>query len=126
MTKATVLCVSLLCGCTAASPDSNPRPVIACNLKAIRTADRPRYNELLTRLRAAVRDRGELTAGYAYKLESKGLTLREVAEWMSMERLCCPFLNLQLSAAGNQSGWVLSLTGPPGVKALLQAEFPDR
>jgi len=41
-----------------------------------------------------------------------------VAEWMGMERLCCPFLTLQLSAAGSQPVWLLSLTGPSGVKAL--------
>ncbi|MGI8744789.1 MAG: hypothetical protein ACR2NN_19900 [Bryobacteraceae bacterium] len=125
MTIATAFCVSLLCACTTAAQD-NPVPVIACNLKAIGAAERPRYNDLMKRLRAAVRDRSELTDGYAYKLESKAITLPDVAEWMSMERLCCPFLTLQLSAAGNQPVWLLSLTGPSGVKALLQEEFPAR
>ena len=96
---------------------------IACNLKAIGSKERPRYNDLMKRLRAAVRNRKELPNGYAHQLEQKAITLPEVAEWMSMERLCCPFLTLELSAAGQQTDWRLTLTGPEGVKALLQAEF---
>ena len=65
-----------------------------------------------------------MSNGYAFKLDSKTITLPEAAEWISMERLCCPLLTLQLSAAGNQAYWVLILTGPEGVKPLLDAEFP--
>jgi len=98
--------------------------VFACNLKAISAAERPRYNELVKRVRDAMRDRTETSNGYAFKLDSKRITLLEAAEWIGMERLCCPFLTLQLSAAGNQAHWVLTLTGPEGVKPLLDAEFP--
>jgi len=97
---------------------------IACNLKAIGSKERPRYNDLMKRLQAAVRNRKILPDGYAYQLDQKAITLPEVAEWMSLERLCCPFLKLQLSATGQQTGWLLTLTGPEGVKPLLQAEFP--
>jgi hypothetical protein len=100
--------------------------VFACNLKAIRATERPRYNDLVKRLRSATQDRRELTDGYAFKLDSKVISLPEVAEWISMERLCCPFLTLQLSASGAQVDWLLNLTGPKGVKPLLQAEFPPR
>jgi hypothetical protein len=31
---------------------------------------------------------------------------------------------LQLSACGNQAGWLLTLTGPIGVKQLITVEFP--
>jgi len=96
---------------------------LACNLEAIGSKERPRYNDLLKRLRAAVRNRKELPDGYTYQLEQNAIALPEVAEWMSMERLCCPFLKLELSAAGHQTGWLLTLTGPEGVKPLLQAEF---
>jgi hypothetical protein len=43
-----------------------------------------------------------------------------------MERRWCSFLVFQLSASGDMSEWLLNLTGPEGVKALLQIEFPDR
>jgi hypothetical protein len=47
----------------------------------------------------------------------------EVAEWMALERLCCPFLTLELSLSGRQSNWQLALTGPEGTKAFLLSEF---
>jgi hypothetical protein len=97
---------------------------IACNLKAIGSKERPRYNDLMKRLQAAVWNRKELPDGYAYQLDQKAITLPEAAEWMSLERFCCPFLKLQLSATGQQTDWLLTLTGPEGVKPLLQAEFP--
>lgn len=117
-----MLCASLLCIGVCAAQDSIP--VFACNLKAISASERPRYNDLTKRLRNAARNRSELPDGYAFKLDNKTISLPEVAEWISMERLCCPFLTLQLSASGDQADWLLKLTGPPGVKPLLQAEFP--
>lgn len=124
MKTATALCATLLCIGVCAAADKDSKPVFACNLKAISAAERPRYNELVKRIRAAIRDRSEIANGYAFKLDSKTVTLPEAAEWIVMERLCCPFLTLQLSAAGNQTDWVLTLTGPKGVKPLITAEFP--
>lgn len=118
-----MLCASLLCIGVCAAQDS-ATAVFACNLKAISAAERPRYTDLMKRLRSAARDRSELPDGYAFKLDSKKVSLPEVAEWISMERLCCPFLTLQLSASGDQPDWLLKLTGPKGVKPLLEAEFP--
>src|SRR3954453_16643694 len=97
---------------------------ISCNLKALSPRQRPRYNVLMKRLRAAVRNRKALPDGYAYQLEQEAITLAEVAEWISLERLCCPFLNFELCATGRPTDWVLTLTGPEGVKPLLEAELP--
>ena len=120
------ICTSLLCIGVCAAQGSTPAPVFACNLKAISATERPRYNDLMKRLRSATRDRSELPDGYTFKLDSKAVSLPEVAEWISMERLCCPFLTLQISASGDQADWLLKLTGPKGVKPLLQEEFPPR
>lgn len=123
MTIATI-CASLLCIGVCTAQDSTTASVFACNLKAISTTERPRYNDLMQHIRSATRDRSELPDGYTFKLDSKAVTLPEVAEWISMERLCCPFLTLQISASGDQDDWLLKLTGPKGVKPLLQAAFP--
>lgn len=109
--------------CAAADEKHHPS-VFACNLKAISAAERPRYNDLVKRIRTAIRSRREIANGYVFKVDSKALTLPEAAEWVSMERLCCPFLTLQLTASGNQADWLLTLTGPEGVKPLITTEFP--
>lgn len=115
-----VVVVSFACVLAA---QNTARPAIACNAKAISLTQRPRYNDLMKRLRAAVRDRKETADGYEFQLESKSIALPEVAEWMSLERLCCPFLKFRLSASGGSDDWALTLTGPSGVKALLDSEF---
>lgn len=127
MTAATTLWAFLFCLCACGAKDQSAgAPVFACNLKAISAAERPRYNDLAKRIRAAIRDRSEIANGYAFKLDSKTVTLPEAAEWVGMERLCCPFLILQLSASGSQTNWVLTLTGPEGVKPLIAAAFLSR
>jgi len=97
-------------------------PILACNIQAIGAVQRPRYHDLVSRLRAAIRDRRELPDGYEYSLDSAKIKLPEVSEWISLERLCCPFLIFQLEGASEVSH--LSMGGPDGVKAILQQEFP--
>ncbi len=108
----------------AVAQQTDPSPFV-CNLKAISAADRPRYNDLVKRLRAAIQSRGELHNGYSFAIDAKAVTLPEAAEWMAMERLCCPFLTISLTTSGTSSNWTLTLTGPKGVKPLIEAEFPN-
>jgi hypothetical protein len=103
MTIPTILYGSLLCAVLWSAAQASTSPVIACNTKAIDVADRPHYNDLTKRLRLAIRNRSEIRDGYIFKLDGQLLSLPQVADWISMERLCCPFLNFQLSASGNQS-----------------------
>jgi hypothetical protein len=53
-------------------------------------------------------------------LEERAISLGETAEWMSFERKCCPFLAMRMEVTGGP-GITLALTGPDGVKAILQA-----
>jgi hypothetical protein len=123
MTLAVILGLSLFCvGVCAAADGSAP---LACNIKAISAAERPRYNDLIKRLRIAFQDRSELADGYAYKLDTKKMTLPEVAEWITMERLCCPFLRFQLDVKANGDSQ-LALRGPDGTKPVLREEFPEK
>jgi hypothetical protein len=98
---------------------------LACNIKAISAAERPRYNDLIKRLRIAVQDRKELPDGYSYQLDTTKITLPEVAEWITMERLCCPFLGFQIDMKANGESQ-LAMRGPDGAKAILREEFPEK
>jgi len=103
---------------------SDRAPRLACNLNAIAPAARPRYHDLSQRLREAVRDQRELADGYLFLLDGGTISLTESAEWIGFERLCCPFLTFRLEIISGREDWSLALTGPPGVKAILEAEFP--
>ena len=100
-----------------------PQPALACNSAAISTPERARYNGLMRKIKSAVRHQHHLPDGYAWQLDGAVATMPEVAEWMSMERRCCPFLTLQLEAAGGGMDFAVKLTGPDGVKAFLGSEF---
>jgi hypothetical protein len=118
MTMTTALLLTpLLCMCAL----SQSAPPLACNTKAISAADLPRYQELVKRLRSAVDSRREFPDGYTFEVKGTGITLQELAEWMTMERRCCPFLTFKLETAGNRESFSLTLTGPAGVKSILDS-----
>ena len=62
--------------------------------------------------------------GFTFTLHGKAISFIEVAEWLSMKRLCCPFVTFHLSSPSKQGHWLLALTGPAGVKALIEQDFP--
>jgi|SRR5579871_744686 len=96
---------------------------LACNLKAIPPEKHPRYRDLISRLRASITARTELPFGYSYTLNTESISLPELADWVTLERLCCPFLNflIEIDTAGAVH---LTVRGPKGVKQVLEEEFP--
>lgn len=118
------LAISALCVAICSAGEGGA-PVIACNTKAIRPDERPRYNDLMKRLRGAVRNQSEITDGYTFNLDARGMSLSEVGEWINMERLCCPFLTFQLEVKGGHGDSQLTLRGPSGTKEILRHEFPE-
>src|SRR5262245_38669908 len=109
--------------CRFASGADEPAP--ACNTTAISGTERTRYNDLVKKIRSSIRLRREIPDGYAFRLAEQSISVADVAEWIRMERLCCPFLVFQLEIAGPMAGLRLTLRGPTGTKALLDATFPD-
>jgi hypothetical protein len=124
MTTATVAFAFFPCVCLYTNAQREATPVFACHLKAIPAADRPCYRELLRSIRTAMRDRIEISNGYVFKLDSKAMGLHEAAECISMERLCCPFLLLQVSASGNQAYWLSDADRPGRSEAATQNRVP--
>ena len=92
---------------------------IACDLDAISASDRPRYNDLRAMLASAALDRRALPDGVAIKISTERMTLAHLAEWISFERKCCPFLEFRIEVAPDAGPVWLSLTGRPGVKEFL-------
>ena len=64
----------------------------------------------------------ELPNGYEFRLDGQDVIVR-TAEFISLEKLCCPFLTFGLDVeAENGSVW-LRLTGRDGVKAFVREEI---
>jgi hypothetical protein len=95
----------------------------ACRLDALDAAGRRRHSELLRELATAVTDVEELADGLAIRFPARPYLFLRLAEWMELERACCPFLRFGLVFENRVPTMRLELTGPEGVKEFLRAEL---
>lgn len=87
---------------------------LACNLGAFSREQGERHRLLLQDVLGRVRRVQELPEGIAFELE-----------WITLERLRCPFLAFRLDREHDAGPIRFRPTGPPGVKRFLRA-FVDR
>jgi hypothetical protein len=91
----------------------------ACQLNVFDEEQQRRHEELQMRFASVVEEKRELPNGYTFRLVADAGAFVGVAEWITLDRLCCPFLDFRLEWKGG--GPWLSLTGDNGVKEMLDA-----
>ena len=96
---------------------------LVCNLDAMDNEQRNRYRAVLDQLRKSVQEIRELSTGYAFRHLSDTSTILLVAEFITLERLCCPFLDFALEIEREGGPLWFRMTGPEGVKHFLRAEL---
>lgn len=114
------LLLSLLIG-SASLGSLAARERFACNMNALTSGERARHQGLSRTLLSAVQEKSELRNGYAFRLPSS--TLMTAAEWVSLERKCCPFFAFEIEQQKDQGPVWLRVTGSEGVKAFIEEEF---
>lgn len=92
-------------------------------MTALDPTARARHRALAIELRPAVVAFEELPDGYAARFERVPERFGLLAEFMTLESLCCPFFTLALEAACDGGPLRLRITGPEGVKPFIRAEF---
>lgn len=97
---------------------------LACRLDALDSGERERHAQLFRELAASVAEVEELPDGLAIRFPSKPYIFLRLAEWMELERACCPFLEFGLIFENRVPTMRLELRGPEGVKDFLRAELP--
>lgn len=98
---------------------------IACDMSAIEPDLRAQHiatGGLLFRTADEIR---ELSDGYAFRLPPRSDVLLKVAEFISLERLCCPFLRFTLEVEAEGGPVWIRLTGREGVKAFVREEVSE-
>jgi hypothetical protein len=97
-------------------------PELACIPAAIPGAERHGHFELARELFGRqVQERAALPNGYAIRFRADAL--RAVAQFVSNERKCCPFMHFELTLGpGSEALW-LRMTGPEGTRGVLDAEL---
>jgi hypothetical protein len=94
-----------------------------CDLAAMNAEQRARYRDVTKQMRAAAPVIEELSDGYMLRFGVDSSLCQTVAEFMTLERLCCPFLDLTLELVRGGGPMQLKLTGREGVKPFLRAEL---
>ena len=95
----------------------------ACNTEALDDGQRQRYAVLFRRLGEARQEVRELPDGYEFRYPADAATIQAVAEFVTYERLCCPFFNFTLVVESEGGPLRLRLTGREGVKDFIRVEM---
>jgi hypothetical protein len=103
-------------------PGTGPIPV-ACQLGAFTPEEQERHSELMQTLAPLLQSPRELENGYAFPLAATPEQFVAVAEWITLERKCCPFLQFDLTWLPQTNTSELRLTGGPGVKEFIAAQW---
>jgi hypothetical protein len=106
---------------TLAPAQSAPVP-FACRANALDKAQRQRQQALLETVRNATLATRDLPDGFSLSFPPDAALFLQLAEWISLERRCCPFLEFGLEWKLDDSVSV-RLTGQPGVKEVIAAEM---
>lgn len=96
---------------------------LVCNLGAMNAEERMRYQAVSTQVQRSVQEIVELPNGYALRHTPEASTIALVAEFIALERLCCPFLDFALEVEREGGPVWLRLTGREGVQDFLRAEL---
>lgn len=97
----------------------------ACDMTAIAPDRRGEHLATIEKLFRSVVSQLELPNGYAFMLPNEPDVLLSVAQFIALERLCCPFFGFGVEVAREGGPVFLSLTGREGVKPFIMAEIGD-
>jgi hypothetical protein len=95
---------------------------IACDMSAIEPGLRAGHVATGDRVFRAAEEIREFPDGYAFRLPGESDVLLKAAEFISLERLCCPFLGFAIEVEPEGGPVWLRLTGREGVKAFIREE----
>jgi hypothetical protein len=100
--------------------EQNQSP-LACDMTAIPREQRDTHLAHSRELFSQVQEARELSNGYEFRLRAD--FLENVADFIALEKLCCPFLNFAIEIEAENGPLWLRLTGREGVKAFIREEI---
>ena len=96
---------------------------IACDMSVLTRAQRETHLTTSRELFSKVRAIKELADGYEFQFGDEPEVIVRVAEFVALEKLCCPFLNFAINIEAEGGPVTLRLTGREGVKAFVREEI---
>jgi len=96
---------------------------LVCNMGVFTPAQHETHILNTTQLVRAVRNVQEVENGFTFTFPNETELISRISEFISNERLCCPFLKFTLTVFSVDEPVSLSLSGPIGTQDFLRAEF---
>ena len=103
----------------------HPQIPLACNMNVLTPAERELHVQATTELFQSLWDVRAAENGYEFSFPGSSEIILRVAEFISRERLCCPFLEFTLKVLPENEVITLCLTGPEGTQEFLRLEFSE-
>ncbi len=97
----------------------------ACDMSAIAAAQRDGQLANIEKLFRAAENVHELPNGNRFRLANESDILLTAAQFIALERLCCPFFGFGLEIEREGAAVWLSVTGREGVKPFIMAEIGE-
>jgi hypothetical protein len=94
-----------------------------CDMSVIALTQRKHHMATAVAVFRAVEAIHELPNGYAFRLPNDATVLRQTAEFIMREKLCCPFFGFSVEVEPEGGPLWLRLTGAEGIKPFIQAEI---
>ena len=104
--------------------DTQNTPLI-CDMNVFTPVEREHHIQSTLELYQTVQSIHEVTNGIEFIFPNGAESITKLAEFISNERLCCPFLEFTLRITPNDEPISLTLTGPAGTQEFLRAEFSE-
>lgn len=96
---------------------------LACDMTAIPADQRPMHLATSRELFSRIEEFREPPDGYQFRLADGPDLLTKLGEFVSRERLCCPFLRFAVEVEAEGGPVWLRLSGRAGVKAFVREEI---
>ena len=96
---------------------------IACDTTAIPPNQRQAHLTTSKELFSRIEEFRELPDGYEFRFASGSDLIVKLGEFISLEKLCCPFVKFVIEVEAESGPVLLRLTGREGVKAFIREEI---
>ncbi len=106
------------------NPDPQSTPLV-CNMDVFTPAEREGHLQTAGRLIQSLQNIREVENGFEFSFPNETNLITSIAEFVSKERLCCPFLEFRLGVLPNDKPVTLLITGPEGTQEFLRLEFSE-
>ena len=102
---------------------SKAQSQMACDMSVLSPEQRDAHLATSRELFSKVQAIKEVADGYEFRIGDEPDVIVKVAEFVSLEMLCCPFLNFAINVEAEGGPVTLRLTGREGVKDFVREEI---